>query len=388
MSKNLITIIEGGSSKVVSRDFKIFNNNIFICSHYSISNRWVAQISCYDLQGNPIKTFGKNGKVVLTSFQNTTESFQLKLNGNDLYLIGTSQKVSRDGFVLKLNSTTGKTVNNFGQNGIVMFDILCKNDFVVDFLLENGDLVILGYTSLNGYFVLFLMRLNILTGRINPITSTNRVFNPVFTVEYTKNGIMLIYKRNTDMSPKSFITDQDSIVICGGILNQTWDGFIIRLSKNYIIQQISIQNYLGTYDMNSSIVYKPASKLLLLTTVTSQNNSNIVRLSQYHKGSLEIDSGFKTSIFSTMNFDLAGKKILADGDRLYLLCNSNNSVYIFCISPDNTHTTLQYSSKQTKSIFGNNIEIFNNTLYVEIDLNLNVIIQSVDKNKCNIKIEL
>jgi hypothetical protein len=387
MSKSLITITEGVNYKVVSRDFKIFNNKIFICSHYSISNRWVAQISCYDLQGNPILTFGNKGKVVLTSFQNTTESFQLKLHENCLYLIGTSQKKSRDGFVLKLNSNTGQTVNNFGQNGIVMFDILGKNDFVVDFLLENGDLVILGYTSLNGYFVLFLMRLNILTGRINPITNTYRVFNPVFTVEY-RNGIMLIYKSNTDMSPKSFITDQDSIVICGGILNQTWDGFIIRLSKNYIIQQISIENYLDTYDMNSSIVYKPASKLLLLTTVTSQNNSNIVRLSQYHKGSLEIDTGFKSSTFITMNGDLAGKKILADGDRLYLLCNSNNSVYIFCISPDNTYTTLQFSSKQNKSIFGNNIEIFNNTLYVEIDLHLNVIIQSVDKNNCNIKIEL
>jgi hypothetical protein len=87
-----------------------------------------------------------------------------------------------------------------------------------------------------------------------------------------------------------------------------------------------------------------------------------------------------------MNFDLAGKKILVDNNKLYILCNSNNSVFIFCYSSDNTYTTLQFTSK--KSIVGNNIEILNNILYVEIDLDLNVIIQSVNKNVGNTKIDI
>jgi len=390
MSVSLITISEK-TSKVVSRDFKIFNNKIFICSHFYQLNRWVAQISCYDLLGNTINTFGKNGKVLLTGFQNTTESFQLKLSGNFLYVIGTSQKLSRDGFILKLNNTTGQTINNFGLNGIVMFDIFGKNDFVSDFLLENENLIILGYSSLNGYFSLFLMRINILTGKINPITSKNTsknsskntIFNE-FNIDY-RNGIMLIYKRYTDIIPKSLIISQDSIIICGGIKNNTWDGFIINISKNYLMINISIQNYLNTYDMNNSIIFNN-NKLVLLTTVTNLLNLNVVILSQYNNANLLIDNGFKQFICSTMNFDLAGKKILVDNDKYYILCNSNNSVFIFCYSSDNTYTTFQYTSK--KSIMGNNFEILNNNLYVEIDLDLNALILCVDKNKVNTKIEL
>jgi len=382
MSNNMITISEK-LSKVVSRDFKIFNNKIFICSHFYQLNRWVSQISCYDLSGNTINTFGKNGKVLLTGFRNTTESFQLKLSGNFLYLIGTSQKLSRDGFILKLNNITGQTINNFGLNGIVMFDILGKNDFVSDFLLDNENLIILGYSSLNGYFSVFLMRINILTGKINPITSKNTIFNE-FNIEY-RNGIMLIYKNNTDIIPKSFITNQNSIIIGGGIKNHTWDGFIMSISANYLMINISIQNYLNTYDMNNSIIFNH-NKLVLLTTVTNLLNLNVVILSQYNKDNFLIDNSFKQFIFSTMNFDLAGKKILVDNDKLYILCNSNNSVFIFCYSSDNTYTTFQYTSK--KSIFGNNFEILNNNLYVEIDLDVNALILCIDKNIGNTKIDI
>jgi len=383
MSNHLITI-QHNSSKVVSRDFKIFNNKIFICSHYYLINRWIAQISCYNLEGNVIKTFGTDGKVIISGLKNSTENFSLELFENDLYLIGTSQKVSRDGFIFKINNTTGISNKNFGLNGLVMFDILGKNDFVSDFIIDNSNLIVVGYTIYNGYFAVFLFRVNILTGKLNTIMGKNNIFNEMNTQFI--NGVMLLYKKNCDLIPKSIIISNDNYIISGGILNTTWDGILISITKNYEIHFISIQNNFGTYDMNNSIIDKSNDKLLLLTTATDFKNYNVVLLSQFFNDNLQIDNSFKQLILYTLNFDLSGKKILFDGIKLYILCNSNRSVYIICVLNDSSFTSFEFTSKKT--IVGNNIEILDELLYVSIDLNLSSIVRTIDKNIVNTKIEI
>ena len=126
--------------------------------------------------------------------KNSTENFSLQLFENDLYLIGTSQKVSRDGFIFKINNITGISNKNFGLNGIVMFDILGRNDFVSNFIIDNDNIIVVGYTSLNGYFAIFVFRVNILTGKLNTIIGKNNIFNEM-NIQYI-NGVMLLYKKN------------------------------------------------------------------------------------------------------------------------------------------------------------------------------------------------
>jgi len=382
ISNNLITI-QQNVYKVVSRDFKIHNNKIFICSHFYLINRWIAQVSSYDLKGNLIKTFGNNGIVVISGLNNSTENFRLELIENDLYLIGTSQKLSRDGFICKINNNTGNTIKNFGVNGIVMFDILGKNDFVADFIIENDNIIVIGYTTFNSDFAIFVFRVNIVTGKFNTIKGQNTIFNEI-NIEYI-NGVMLLYKKNTDLIPKSIIKSKDIYIISGGILNTTWDGILISITNNFVIDFISQQDNFGTYDMNNNIIKKSTDRLLLLSTATNLKNNNIVILSQYNN-SLQIDNSFKQLILYTLNFDLSGKKILFDSNKMYILCNSNRRVYIVCVLDDSSFTTFEFRSK--KSIVGNNIEILDELLYVSIDLHLNSIIQTIDKNIINTIIEI
>ena len=375
-STNIITVAEG-LNKVVCRDFKIFSNFLYICGQYYLLNRWIAVIYCYDLQGNLQRNFGQNGKVVLTSLNNSTESFNLLFDTNSLYIIGTSRRNNLDGFICKLNRQTGAPVNNFGQNSIRMIDAMGRNDFVVDSVINNNQLYLLGYTIHNGYYSMYLINININNGNIIPIQGSNTILNGI-SFNYI-NQFLLISSPNKDLDPKALTLDNGNLIICGGIRNNTTDSIAIQLSSAIAPMGVIIEDYQGKYDINNQIVVKDSNKYLGLATVTNPVNLNIVRIAQYNKSPFSLDNTFNPRLIFTQNMDLYGKSIIFRDENAYVLCNAPNNVYIFCVKKDGSYTTLRYLSTGNKSLVGNYI-ILNNFLYVIMDFDKISRVYRIDTN--------